>query len=48
MDRETPLIITATPNICWLRPEVEYPRTPEEMASEASRCRAAEFRLWVC
>ena len=41
MDRETPLIITATPNICWLRPEVEYPRTPEEMASEASRCRAA-------
>ena len=41
MDRETPLIITATPNICWLRPEVEYPRTPEEMAAEASRCREA-------
>jgi len=41
MERETPLIITATPNICWLRPEVEYPRTPEEMAAEASRCRAA-------
>jgi 3-keto-5-aminohexanoate cleavage enzyme len=36
-----PLIITATPNICWLRPEVEYPRTPEEMAEEARRCEDA-------
>jgi 3-keto-5-aminohexanoate cleavage enzyme len=33
-----PLIITATPNICWLRPEVEYPRTPAEIAEEARRC----------
>jgi 3-keto-5-aminohexanoate cleavage enzyme len=34
-----PLIITATPNTCWLHPEVEYPRTPEEIALEARLCR---------
>jgi 3-keto-5-aminohexanoate cleavage enzyme len=33
-----PLVITATPNTCWLHPEVEYPRTPEEIAAEARRC----------
>ncbi len=36
-----PLIITATPNICWLHPDVEYPRTPQEMAAEARRCQDA-------
>jgi 3-keto-5-aminohexanoate cleavage enzyme len=34
-----PLIITATPNTCWLKPEVEYPRTPGEIVKEASLCR---------
>ncbi len=33
-----PLIITATPNICWLHPEVDYPRTPEAIAEEAALC----------
>jgi len=33
-----PLIITATPNISWLHPEVEYPRTPEAIAEEAALC----------
>ncbi len=33
-----PVIITATPNICWLHPEVPYPATPEEMAEEAALC----------
>lgn len=36
-----PLIITATPNICWLRPEVPYPDTTQAMAEEAQRCRDA-------
>jgi 3-keto-5-aminohexanoate cleavage enzyme len=36
-----PLIITATPNVCWLEPDVPYPRTPEEMVAEAQRCEAA-------
>lgn len=37
-----PLIITATPNICWLNPdEVPYPRTVEAIATEAERCAAA-------
>jgi len=36
-----PLIITATPNICWLEPGVPYPQTVEEMVAEAQRCEAA-------
>jgi len=43
-----PLIITATPNTCWMHPEVEYPQTPEEIAREASLCRekgAAIFHI---
>jgi 3-keto-5-aminohexanoate cleavage enzyme len=43
-----PLVITATANTCWLHPEVEYPRTPEEIALEARRCRekgAAVFHI---
>lgn len=41
MERTTPLVITATPNICWLHPDVPYPVTPEELAAEAVRCREA-------
>jgi 3-keto-5-aminohexanoate cleavage enzyme len=33
-----PLIIIATPNICWLNPDVDYPRTPEAIAEEAWHC----------
>jgi 3-keto-5-aminohexanoate cleavage enzyme len=33
-----PLIVTATPNISWLHPEVDYPTTPEAIASEACLC----------
>ena len=36
-----PLIIIATPNISWLQPQVDYPRTPEAIAEEALRCRQA-------
>jgi 3-keto-5-aminohexanoate cleavage enzyme len=35
----TPLIITATANICWMHPEVEYPKTPQAIADEAVLCR---------
>lgn len=35
-----PLIITATPNICWLDPDVDYPKTPDAIAEEAYRCHA--------
>ena len=38
MQHKLPLIITATPNICWLYPEVAYPQTPEQMAEEARLC----------
>jgi len=33
-----PLIIIATPNICWLKPDVDYPRTPDAIAREARLC----------
>ncbi len=33
-----PLIIVATPNTCWLKPSVDYPRTPQAIAREARRC----------
>jgi 3-keto-5-aminohexanoate cleavage enzyme len=36
-----PLIIIATPNISWLHPEVDYPRTPEAIAEEAALCQQA-------
>lgn len=36
-----PLVITATPNVCWLQPEVPFPRSPGEMAEEASLCERA-------
>jgi len=34
-----PLIIIATPNVSWLHPEVDYPRTPQAIAEEARLCR---------
>lgn len=36
-----PLIITATPNVSWLNPNVEYPRTAAQMATEARLCEEA-------
>lgn len=36
-----PLVITATPNICWLLPGVPHPQTTQTMADEAVRCREA-------
>ena len=33
-----PLVIIATPNVSWLHPDVDYPRTPEGIATEASLC----------
>jgi 3-keto-5-aminohexanoate cleavage enzyme len=36
-----PLIIVATPNISWLHPEVEYPKTLEALVAEAQLCEAA-------
>jgi 3-keto-5-aminohexanoate cleavage enzyme len=33
-----PLVIIATPNVCWLNPEVKFPRTPEAIAEEALLC----------
>jgi 3-keto-5-aminohexanoate cleavage enzyme len=40
-----PLIITATPNICWLHPDLDYPVTAEEFAEEAALCRAFSFSV---
>ncbi len=34
-----PLIIVATPNTCWLKPEVKFPTTPDDIAREAVLCR---------
>jgi 3-keto-5-aminohexanoate cleavage enzyme len=36
-----PLVITATPNNCWLHPEIPYPRTIDEVVEEARLCEAA-------
>ena len=36
-----PLIIVATPNNCWLHPEVKYPKTVSELFEEAAKCREA-------
>jgi 3-keto-5-aminohexanoate cleavage enzyme len=38
---EVPLVITATPNVSWLHPEVEYPQTVEALVEEAARCEDA-------
>jgi 3-keto-5-aminohexanoate cleavage enzyme len=36
-----PLVITATPNVSWLHPEIDYPRTAEALVEESARCEAA-------
>lgn len=36
-----PLIIIATPNICWLKPDVKFPKSAVEIAEEAALCREA-------
>ncbi len=36
-----PLVITATPNICWLHPEVVYPKAPNEIAQVGRLCQDA-------
>lgn len=36
-----PLVIVATPNKCWLKPDVEFPKTVKELAEEAAKCREA-------
>ena len=41
-----PLIITATPNICWLQPDVPYPRSVDEIVAEARRCEQAGARIF--
>ncbi len=41
-----PLIITATPNICWLAPDLPYPRTVEDIAAEARLCEQAGARIF--
>jgi 3-keto-5-aminohexanoate cleavage enzyme len=33
-----PLIIIATPNICWLKPDVDFPHSPDAIAEEALLC----------
>jgi 3-keto-5-aminohexanoate cleavage enzyme len=33
-----PLVIIATPNICWLKPELPYPKTAAGIAEEARLC----------
>ena len=37
-DARDPLIITATPNVCWLDRSVEFPEAPDDVAAEAVRC----------
>ena len=41
MSKHNPLIITATPNVCWLKPDVKYPKTTPDIIEEAARCREA-------
>lgn len=41
-----PLIITATPNVSWLNPGVDYPRTPMELAEEACLCEEAGAAIY--
>jgi 3-keto-5-aminohexanoate cleavage enzyme len=36
--KQNPLVIVATPNICWLNPKVDYPRKAPEIIEEAFRC----------
>ena len=41
MRKQEPLIIVATPNVCWLHPEVGYPQNAQEIGEEAALCREA-------
>lgn len=41
-----PLIITATPNVCWLSPQIPYPHTIEDIAAEAVLCEQAGARIF--
>ena len=41
MKAKKPLIIVATPNICWLHPEVEFPKDAASIAEEARLCEEA-------
>ena len=41
-----PLIITATPNICWLKPDLPYPHGVEEIVAEAKRCEQARAGIF--
>ncbi len=41
MSRVPPLIITATPNISWLNPDIDYPQTVEALVEESQRCEEA-------
>lgn len=41
MNPEVPLVITATPNVSWLHPEVDYPRDVESLVEESARCEQA-------
>jgi 3-keto-5-aminohexanoate cleavage enzyme len=39
--KQKPLVIVATPNICWLNPQVEYPKKAPEIIGETVKCREA-------
>ncbi|MDR0709101.1 MAG: 3-keto-5-aminohexanoate cleavage protein [Spirochaetaceae bacterium] len=39
--KQKPLVIVATPNICWLNPGVEYPKKAPEIIAEAVKYREA-------
>jgi 3-keto-5-aminohexanoate cleavage enzyme len=41
MDALEPLVVTATANISWLHPEVDYPKDPTARARAASACASA-------
>jgi len=41
-----PLIITATPNICWLNSDVAYPKTMDEIVQEAKDCEQAGATIY--
>ena len=36
--KKNPLVIVATPNICWLNPDVDYPKKAPEIIEETIRC----------
>jgi 3-keto-5-aminohexanoate cleavage enzyme len=42
---DDPLVITATPNISWLHPEIDYPREVESLIAEAALCEREGARI---